>query len=312
VKTLLIPLFVFFLSGFAHAEKATWARSIYLRGFDSTTDEKLTDQILIDFALKLKRTQVSTVYIFAGPFQKTGHLPSYALSDRARKSVATLKKIYPQLKILPWIGGVQDKTVFLNRDHWIKSSIQATARLIQSGFYDGVHIDFEYVLFPTRKASKIHTKTYDAAWVSFYQKLREALPDVFISTVVAATPDGVRPWKHKQSLGEIKVISQWVDQIGFMFYETGLHDLESYRANLGQQLEQIQELKNALKKPPKYLLGVGAFKSENAFKDYRDLRFENLDTTLTTLKQLKNQADGLALYCEWQASPSEWSQFSNY
>ena len=50
------------------------------------------------------------------------------------------------------------------------------------------------------------------------------------------------------------------------------------------------------------------------------MRFENIPTTLTLLKELTNQSssplrhmiDGIAIYCEWMATPENWEQIKTH
>jgi Glycosyl hydrolases family 18 len=324
MRYVFLILFILAASCAAHAkapqlagqENAIWAGSIFLRGFDPTTQETLTDEKLTTLAERLKHNGIRYIYVFAGPYQKDGHLPSYAFSTRARASIAFLKKTYPSLKILSWIGGVEDKTVHLENETWRETSIQETAKLMASVPFDGVHIDLEYVLFPKRSASTTPTELYDSGWVRFHKKLREKLPNVFLSTVVVSSAPGTRPWKHKHQMKDLIKISRVVDQVAFMYYETHLDDIDSYRENMRLQLEQIQQMKTALGiKTPEYLFGIGTFKSDKTLKSYRDMRFENVITTLTTLDGLINKlspsarlVDGLAIYGDWTTKPEDWAQ----
>jgi hypothetical protein len=101
-----------------------------------------------------------------------------------------------------------------------------------------------------------------------------------------------------------------------MFYETGILDSKAYEESLRQQLLHIRDLKNKLGgRSPQYLLGVGAFQSQGRLRPFRDMKFENLLSTLTLLKKLelsisplRGLVDGLAIYCEWLASSEEWEQ----
>jgi hypothetical protein len=300
----------------AGQENALWTGSIFLRGFDPTTQEKLTDEKLTNFATRLERNGIRYIYVFAGPYQKDGRLPGYAFSERARASVAFLKKADPSLKILPWIGGIEGKSVFLENDAWLETSVRETARLLATVPYDGVHIDLEYVLFPKKSASTTPIDRYDSGWVRFHQKLRERLPNTFLSTVVVSSAPGTRPWKHKHGMKDLIEVSRSVDQVAFMYYETHLHDADSYRKNLRLQLEQILKMKTDLgAKAPEYLLGVGTFESEKALRPYRDMRFENISTTLTILDELmsepspsKRLVDGLAIYGDWTTTPADWGR----
>jgi hypothetical protein len=120
-------------------------------------------------------------------------------------------------------------------------------------------------------------------------------------------------------VGDLLEVSRAVDQVVFMYYETGLHEAESYRANMRLQLMQIHGMKAALgKESPQYLFGVGAFQSTSPLKSYRDAKIEGIDATLTALKELvakvspsERLIDGLAVFCEWLATTEDWAQIRN-
>jgi hypothetical protein len=315
----LIVLFHLCLNSIASAkENATWVKSIFFRGFDPTTKKKLTLKDVEDLAMRLKANHIRYAYIFAGPYENDGHLPSYVFSQQAKESIKILKRIYPELKVLPWIGGIQNKTVHLERVDWVKNAISDTAKLFKELSLTGIHLDLEYVLYPSPafNRNKLDPSNYGVHWVKFHKLLRLALPNKFISSVVVSTASGTKPWKHKHPLKEIKDVSLIVNQISFMFYETNIHELKTYRENLKEQLKQIKDLKSELKeKSPQYLFGVGTFSDQKSLQGYRDLRFENLPTTLKLEKELEQEispkvsiVDGHAIYCEWMTTEQEWKE----
>jgi len=319
----LIVLFQLSLNSVASAkENATYVKSIFFRGFDPTTKKKLTVKDVEDLAMRLKANHIRYAYIFAGPYENDGHLPSYVFSLQAKESIKILKKIYPELKVLPWIGGIQNKTVHLERVDWVKNAIFDTAKLVKEMALDGIHLDLEYVLYPGPKFNykKLSSDNYGVLWVKFHKILRLALPNEFISSVVVSTASGTKPWKHKHPLSEIKEVSSTVNQISFMYYETNIHELKIYSENLKEQLQQIKTLRNEIKqKIPQYLIGVGTFDIQKALSSYRDLRFENLPTTLKLMKELDQEispkttlVDGLAIFCEWETTDQEWNDLQNY
>ncbi len=303
-------------------ENATWVKSIFFRGFDPTTKKKLTVKDVEDLAMRLKANHIRYAYIFAGPYENDGHLPDYVFSQQAKESIKILKKMYPELNVLPWIGGIQNKTVHLERVGWVKNAISDSAKLVKELSLAGIHLDLEYVLFPSPEFNRkrLSANDYGKHWVNFHKLLRQALPNEFISGVVVSTASGTKPWKHKHPLKEIKEISPAVNQISFMFYETNIHELKLYRENLKEQLQQVENLKNELnQKAPQYLIGVGTFSDQKRLKDYRDLRFENPPATLKLLKELEQEIspkisiiDGLAIYCEWMTTDEEWSELRRF
>lgn len=302
-------------------ENATWIKSTIFRGYDSTTKKKLEFKDIEALATKLKANNIHYAYIFGGPYSNDGHLPDYVFSDQAKDSIKALKKLYPEIKILPWIGGVQNKTVHLEKDEWVKNAIADTAKLVKTVPVDGVHLDLEYVLYPAPEFNSkgLESKNYGMHWVKFHRLLRLALPDAFISSVVVSTASRTEPWKHKHSMSEIKEVSSVIDQISFMFYETNIHDLKTYKDSLKEQLQQIKNLQNELgKETRQYLMGVGTFNVQKTLSSYRDQRFENLPLTLKLMKELDREispkipiVDGLAIFCEWETSDHEWNELRN-
>ena len=309
-------------SHFSYAkENATWIKSTYFRGYDTATKKKLLAKDVEDLAVRLRTNHIRYAYIFAGPYGSDGHLPQYAFSQKARESVAILKRIYPELKIFPWVGGVQNKTVHLERADWVRNAIAETRRIIKTMPVDGIHLDFEYVIFPDAKFNhkKINTSDYGRYWVKFHADLKLALPGLFISSVVVSTALGTKPWKHKHSLSEIKELSATVGQISFMFYETGLPEVKAYRDSLKEQMQQIQELKSSHHNQSQYLVAVGVFNEEKKLRSYRDLGFKNIPSTLKLLQEVEQEVnpgksviDGLAIFCEWMTTNVEWSQLRDY
>ena len=294
-------------------ENATWIKSTYFRGYDPITKKRHSTKDVEQLAIRLQINNIKYAYIFAGPYQKDGRLPDYAFSKTAKNSIAILKKIYPEVKILPWIGGVQNKTVYLERKEWVKNAILDTVKLIKNMPIDGIHLDLEYVLHSGVKFNhnKLSVGRYSKYWSQFHKKLRQALPDIFISSVVVSTATGTKPWKYKHTLNEIKELSFIVDQISFMFYETGLMDLKDYSDNLKEQITMIKELKILPINRSQYLIGVGIFNEESNLKSYRDLGFKNLPFILGLL-QKESVVDGLAIFCEWMTTEREWNQLRNY
>lgn len=300
---------------------ATWIKSTYFRGYDPVTKNNLTSKDVESLALKLKANHIRYAYIFAGPYENDGHLPNYAFSQKAKDSIATLKRIYPDLLVLPWIGGIQNKTVHLERSSWVKNAIADTVKLIKTMPIDGVHLDFEYILFPDNKSNhkKLSTNNYGEHWIKFHKQLRLVLPKAFISGVVVSTAPGTRPWKHKHSLNEIKELSSVANQVSFMFYETSLMDRKAYRENLKEQIQQIKNLKSIDQNSSEYLIALGIFSEEKKLQSYRDLGFQNLPATLKILQEVEQEINqkkpiigGLAIYCEWMTTDFEWNQLRGY
>jgi hypothetical protein len=199
---------------------AIWAESIYLRGFNPTTGEKLTYNKIYDYAKILKANRIKYLYLFAGPFGIDGHIPEYPFSVEAIETVKTIKKLYPEIKILPWVGGIQNKTVYLDDSLWVKNALYDTKKLVNTLRCEGVHIDLEFILkedkylaqeiIPEKKGD---LESYGSNVNEFHKKLRELIPDSFISSVVTATSKDTKPWKRKTSISELMEVSYFTIHI---------------------------------------------------------------------------------------------------
>ncbi len=321
MKIIIVAFTLFLLPNLFAIENSAWIKSTYFRGYDPITMKPHNIKDIEQLAQRLKINHIKYAYVFAGPYQKDGHLPTYAFSKKVKENIIILKKIYPQIKILPWIGGVQNKTVHLEREEWIKNAIADTAKLLKIMPIDGIHLDLEYVLYPRAKFNhnRLSTKDYSRYWVKFHKELRLVLPKSFISSVVVSIASGTKPWKHKHTLSEIKELSSVVDQISFMFYETSLMDLKDYHNNLKEQIIMIKELKSSASNRSQYLIGLGVFNEEKKLKSYRDLGFKNLPLSLKLLQEVENEVgqkkpvvDGFAIFCEWMMTEFEWKQLRSH
>lgn len=302
-------------------ENATWARSLFFRGYAPTSGAPLTAEDLTTFATTLRDAGVKYAYLFSGPFQPDGSLPAWATSATARASVARMTAVHPDLVVLPWVGGIQGKTVRLDDPAWRASALDALARLLAALPVPGVHLDFELILpgephLPTAVAGPEAAAAYTDGLLAFHAAARARFPERFLSSVVASTASQTRPWKAKPTLAEATALARHVDQLAFLYYDTGIMNAATYERGVDEQLRHFQAIDAALgSSAPQLLLALGTFVNEPALRKYRDLSLENVADTLAlvrrrlaTLAPGRQLVDGLAIYCEWLTEPDEWRQ----
>ncbi len=198
----------------------------------------------------LNRNGIEFAFLFAGPFDSTGHLPDYSISRSAQETIKKITDLDPDIKILPWIGGIQNKTVHLDDSAWVHNALKDTKALIKTLGVKGVHVDFEYILpgdeyldRTIRKEKPGQNDNYGRNVNEFHRQLRTLVPDAFISSVVTATSSGTRPWKRKTSFDELIVLQRYVDQIAFLYYDTGIGDKETFSLNCDELVSDITKLK---------------------------------------------------------------------
>lgn len=303
-------------------ENAIWTESLYLRGYRPSSGEKLTDEHLRTYAFNLKKNKIKYAYLFAGPYEEDGRLPDYAFSKLARKSIEKLRKHYPEIIILPWIGGVQNKTVYLGDSLWVENALNDTKRLVETLGVQGVHIDFEYIIkgdsyldTTIGEEREFDQESYGNNVNTFHKKIRALLPDSFISSVVVSTAPDTKPWKRKTSIEELLVLTEHVDQISFLFYDTSISSQKTFQYNCIKQIEDIRFLRK-VNSETQYLLSIGTFVNRVELHKYRDLNIENIPNSLRTIKESTVHVsskelliDGISIFCDWQTSEKEWEEF---
>lgn len=302
-------------------QNAVWTESIYLRGYKPSTEEKLSDRHIREYAETLKKNKIKYAYLFAGPYGEDGHLPDYAFSETAINSVKTLKAYYPEIVILPWVGGVQNKTVYLNDSLWVNNALVDTKKLFNTLNVPGVHVDLEFILpgdpFLDTEINKARPGDYEiyADNVnSFHKKLRQIIPDAFISSVVVATSKDTRPWKRKTSMSELNELVKHIDQLSFLYYDTQINDKKVFDDNCAELIRDIRILKSS--RDIQYLIAIGTFVNRYELYKYRNLEIENIPNTLKTIKgkaslidSTKQIVNGISLFCDWETDELEWDQF---
>lgn len=307
-------------------EHATWARSLFFRGYEPTKGEPLTTADIELFVTTLAGSGVKYAYMFSGPFQGDGSLPDYAFSQTARNSIMRIKSIHPGIKILPWVGGIQNRTVKLGDRQWMLRAVEDTLRLVDTLPVDGIHLDFEYLLpgdgylspGKSMESNYPEMQLYDQGMIEFHAMLRSARPDLFVSSVVVSTASQTRPWKKKHDLDQIIQLARNVNQLSFLYYDTQIDDPVLYEEGMREQLLHMKKIRtNLAEAAPQLLIAIGTFVNEPELRHYRDMSLENLPYTLDLLKRLVTEVspyfrivDGLAIYCEWQTSAEEWRLIS--
>lgn len=302
-------------------ENATWARSLFFRGHAPTTGEALRPGDVTAFATTLREGGVKYAYVFSGPFRTDGSLPAWATSATARESIARMQAVHPDLVVLPWVGGLQGRTVRLDDAAWRVAALTALEGLFAALPVRGAHLDFELVLpdepyLRDKAADPAAAAGYTEGLLAFHAEARARFPQRFLSSVVVSTASQTRPWKQKHTLAEATALARSVDQLAFLYYDTAITDRAAYARGLDEQLGHFQAIKTTLgARAPQLLLAIGTFENEPALRKYRDLEIENVPDTLALARRRlaalapgRQLVDGLAIYCEWLTEPAQWQQ----
>jgi hypothetical protein len=308
-------------------ENAIWVESVFLRGYHPSDHTRLTDENLIKLAATLENNNIRYAYLFAGPFSREGFLPDYSFSDTAVQSVKTLKELYPGIVILPWVGGIQNKTVFLNDSLWVKNALSDSKRLINTLNVPGLHFDFEFILkgndFLDRTEVVGGSGDIDAYGENvneFHRYFRELMPEAFVSSVVVSTSPGTKHWKRKTTIKELTTLTRYVDQLSFLYYDTYLSSQRQFEENCKYLLKDIRELKK-FEPNVQYLISIGTFINALELQKYRNMEIENIPNSLKTIRSCQREVsssegivevDGISIFCNWETDDSEWREIYKY
>lgn len=298
-----------------------WVESKYLRGYKPSTKAIVRAQDVVKFAKRMRRFGLKYLYVFAGPYGLDGNLPEFSISSTAKRNIELIRKVYPEAIILPWLGGIQDRTVKLQDSAWVRNAINSTKKLVKELRVEGVHIDFEYLLrgdpYLDRIVSKqitVDGKEYAKYVNAFHKDLRESLPHSFISSVVVSTSELAKHWKQQTSTADLKDLVSYVDQISFLFYDTQIDDPNIFKQAAFDLIQDISELQH-LKPEVQFLVSIGTFINEPQLRKYRNLDIESIVNTLTVIKDVEKKVskhqiiNGISIYCDWETSNQEYKEF---
>ena len=306
-------------------ENAIWSEVAFFRGYyPSNPHITLTENIIKKHVKTLKKNNIKYTYLFAGPFDIEGFLPEYAFSNTAINSVKLLKHYYPEIVILPWVGGIQNKTVFLDDSVWVTNALNDSKRLINTLSVPGLHFDFEFIVPGDDYLDKAvvdggsgNIDIYGNNVNDFHKKFRDLMPDAFVSSVVVATSPDTKPWKRKTTMDELMVLTKYVDQLSFLYYDTFLSSQTAFEENCIFLLKDIQKLK-ASAPNVQYLVSVGTFINTLELQKYRNMNIENIPNSLQTLRSSiqrvspeEQLVDGISIFCNWETNKNEWKQLHN-
>lgn len=312
-----IPFLLIFLplvSQSASYNNATWVQGNFLREYyysDLPIKIPVTKGDRDQFISTLEKHHIRYAYIFLSPFLANGELPTYNSSSVEVLKFKELKKLSPNTKFIPWIGGIQNKSVFLNSPAWRKRAYESTVKILKIFEVNQVHINFEYLLYEKAEDKKIN---YGKNFNLFFKELRGQAPKgTYISTVVASTSKLVTPFKYKHSVEELNEVIPYIDQLNLLFYDTKIFEPKKYQEAFHEQVVHIKKFK---KDHPKLDIQIGMGTFENGFPPARKYRDSVIEEPYSYLRTLKSEiADrpgviqGVSIFSEWLTTPQQWNIF---
>ncbi len=246
----------------------------------------------------LRGHHITDVYPHLCPANRDGTLPGVD-SAQAHRLLDGL----PGIRILPWIGGIDGRTVRLHDPAWRASFARSAAELIERYPFAGIHLNIE------------PCPSGDEEFLTLLDELRAALPKGALISVAAYPPPTILHPFRNVHWGEdyYRKVSMRSDQMAVMMYDTALRSEKLYIHLMRRWTRDTL----AWSSSKELLLGLPTY--EDAGARYHVPRVENLRNALLgihagllDLGTLPAHYQGVAIYCLWETDDDEWRYFEDH
>ncbi len=260
---------------------------------------------------KLRRRGIGYAYPHVIPFDASGRLPPHD-REQLRAFLACARRVAPELKLLPWIGGLRKGykrqragTIEL-ADLAQRQRIVAEARgLVDEGF-DGVHLNVEPV------------DDGNVEFLALLRALRTAVGSERVLSLAAIRPAPVglpRAPNFAWSPDYYARVAATSDQIVIMAYDTALPTPSLYRRYVRWAARSVAGALDASGSDARVLMGIPTYEPFG-FMHRRGVETpENaLVGVVAGLRGLGagGTFEGVALYAEWTTDEAEWRAYERH
>ena len=249
-------------------------------------------------ATNQKKHDIIYVFPHLCPASENGTIPSMD-----NEQIKDFFKYFKDFKVLPWVGGILDKHVFLNSAKWRKNFINSTVKLLQKHpEFSGIHINIEPL------------PSGNPDFIKLLKELKTSLPENKILSIAAYPPPTI--WHRFPSVHWEKryyaEVSKYADQMVVMMYDTSIRDKKVYQWLIAQWTRDVLQWSDK-----NTLLGIPVY--NDADTGYHNPEIENLNfflmgmnKGLSSYQTIPENFKGVCLYSEWEMDKNEWKDFSTY
>jgi hypothetical protein len=260
---------------------------------------------------RLHRRGIAYAFPHVIPFDAAGRLPPHD-REQLRAFLATARRVAPELKLLPWVGGLRKGykrqrpgTIEL-ADLTQRQRIVAEARgLVDEGF-DGVHVNVEPV------------DDGNDEYLALLRALRTAVGSGRVLSVSAIRPAPLglpRAPNFAWSPDYYARVAATVDQIVIMAYDTALPTPSLYRRYVRWAARSVAGALDASGSDARVLMGIPTYEPYSFMHRPGVETPENaLVGVVAGLRGLGagGTFEGVALYAEWTTDASDWTAYERY
>jgi Glycosyl hydrolases family 18 len=249
-----------------------------------------TRAVILKLKQELDTHAIQDLFPHLTPTGKDGKIPTV---DAIQTKL--FLELLPNKRIMPWLGGVTGKTVFLNSTSWRKNFISSVKSLLENyPQFVGVHLDFEPV------------RNHHVGFLELLTELRAAIGSNKLISVATPKPNvipGFAPdwfWDKSMFLEVAKI----ADQIVPMLYDTSISLDKPYVALMETWTRDVLTWSNG----KEVLLGVPAW-DEPSISHHPDV--ENITNSLRGIHaalepEMPVNYAGIALYAHFTMNDSRW------
>lgn len=255
-------------------------------------------QRIRELAQKLRRHHITDVFPHLCSASSAGRLPPV--------DAAQVERFLDELagiRVIPWIGGPNESNVLLDKPEWRSAFITSACQLLAAHpRLAGVQINIEPL------------PSGDTNFLNLLEELRVALPKGKLLSVAAYPPPTMwHPhsdvhWDEKY----FREVARRSDQLAVMTYDAGQRLPKLYQSLMASWTKEVISWSDGTP----VLIGVPTYK--DAGVGYHRLGVENMTNAMLGIHRglaaqaLPTNYQGIAIYCEWETSETEWQYLCDH
>jgi hypothetical protein len=289
---------------FNHDRNAVWLEHRWLERGQSQEAMELLFR-------RLRSHGVIYLYPHLIPFDTTGALPPHD-RDQMRAFLATARRVSPDFKVLPWVGGLRAGyrrqragTLQLGDLNQRQKIVAEVRGLVDEGF-DGIHLDVEPV------------DDGNDELLALVRALRTAVGAGHLLSIAATRPAPLglpRAPNFAWSPDYYARVAGLVDQVVIMAYDTALPTPSLYRRYVQWAASSVASALDESGSKARVLMGVPTYRT---FGFMHRAGVETPENALVGIvaglrgRGVGGTFEGVALYAEWTTDEQDWAVYERY
>ena len=286
---------------FDRGDNAMWLRRHWMHEGPSNDE-------IADLVASLRARGIRRVYPFLGPMDGDGW-PSWRSKsglrrydpERAGAFLAEIKRIAPDIKVMPWTGGNLRQDVRLEDLNQRRGFVEHARRLVALGA-DGVHLNVEPL------------PSFTPGFRELLREVKAAIGDKTLSISAYPPPTELHPFPEVHwELPFLRDVCNDADELAVMGYDTAVSSVPVFRDLITRWMgELIATLAPSSAGSCEWLMGVPTYDDD---KPYHRPDVETIDTSLAGIiaaLRTHGRPDyfrGVAIYASFTTDERKWALY---